>query len=224
MDIEQTPFIVPEFADNPEPRCACLLLLDTSASMAGAAIAELNAGLALFKDELLGDAMAAKRVEVGIVTFGPVTRLVDFQTADLFAPPTLAASGDTPIGKAIETALDLVRERKNLYRRNGISYYRPWIFLISDGAPTDQWRAAAAAVREGEAARSFQFFCVGVEGADMDVLRQISPREALRLDGLRFRDLFAWLSNSLGGVSRSQPGQQVLLPPSTGPRGWASVG
>ena len=33
-DFEQIPFGASEFAENPEPRCPCLLLLDTSASMA----------------------------------------------------------------------------------------------------------------------------------------------------------------------------------------------
>jgi hypothetical protein len=48
------------FADNPEPRCPCLLLLDVSGSMRGQPIAELNAGLTTFKDELMADALAAK--------------------------------------------------------------------------------------------------------------------------------------------------------------------
>jgi hypothetical protein len=34
-----------EFAENPEPRCACVLLLDTSGSMAGEKIDSLNEGL-----------------------------------------------------------------------------------------------------------------------------------------------------------------------------------
>jgi uncharacterized protein with von Willebrand factor type A (vWA) domain len=38
-----------EFAENPEPRCPCVLLLDTSGSMQGAAINALNQGCARFR-------------------------------------------------------------------------------------------------------------------------------------------------------------------------------
>ena len=71
-DLEQIPFSDVEFADNPEPRCPCVLLLDTSYSMSGEKIAELNRGLERFAEELRSDAMTAKRVEVAIVSFGPV--------------------------------------------------------------------------------------------------------------------------------------------------------
>src|SRR4051812_15943896 len=100
-EFEQIPFGAAEFADNPEPRCPCLLLLDTSVSMRGRPIDELNAGLIAFKDELMSDALAAKRVEVGIVGFGPVQTVADFTTADFFQPPNLSVTGDTPIGAAI---------------------------------------------------------------------------------------------------------------------------
>lgn len=217
---DQISFGTTEFADNPEPRCPCLLLLDVSGSMSGQPIAELNAGLTAFKEELASDTLAMKRVEVGIITFGPVQTELSFQSAASFYPPTLSSHGDTPMGAAIRQGLDMVRQRKDEYRANGISYYRPWVFLITDGAPTDEWQSAAAAVREGEASKALAFFAIGVMGANMETLKQISVREPLMLDGLKFRELFSWLSSSLRSVSRSTPGTDVPLQP---PKGWTSV-
>ncbi len=217
---EQISFETAEFADNPEPRCPCVLLLDVSASMSGEPIEALNRGLQSFKDQLLEDPLAMKRVEVSIVTFGPVQIAEHFQSAENFEPEMLTTQGATPMGEAIETALDLVRDRKNEYRQNGIAYYRPWVFLITDGAPTDAWLRAADLVKEGEASKSFAFFPIGVENADMSVLSQLSVREPLKLDGLKFQELFSWLSSSLRSVSQSTPGESVAL---ESPSGWASV-
>ena len=221
---EQIPFGTSDFAENPEPRCPCVLLLDVSGSMQGDPIRELNDGLAVYKDELAADSLAAKRVEVALVTFGGQVNVVSsFSTVEQFAPPTLVASGDTPMGAAITQGLDLLRGRKEEYRANGIAFYRPWVFLITDGGPTDEWKPAAARVKEGESQKSFAFFSVGVQGARMDVLSQISSREPLKLQGLRFRDLFQWLSNSQQAVSKSTPGDVVPLQNPATPGGWATV-
>lgn len=222
--MDQIPFGTSDFAENPEPRVPCVLLLDVSGSMGGQPIAELNEGLATYKDELAADSLASKRVEVAVVTFGGIVQTAcDFATADSFYPPNLTATGDTPMGAAVNQAVDMVHERKQLYRANGIAYYRPWIFLITDGAPTDEWKSAAQRVIEGETSKSFSFFAVGVEGANMEILKQISKREPLKLKGLRFRDLFQWLSNSQQSVSKSTPGDEVPLQNPTTPNGWAAV-
>jgi uncharacterized protein YegL len=218
------PFGGVSFAENPDPRCPCVLLLDVSSSMEGAPIAELNAGLNAYKDELAADSLAAKRVEVALISFGGEVKLIsDFSPVNGFLPQLLKADGDTPMGEAITRALDMIQARKQLYKQNGVQFYRPWVFLITDGAPTDEWEAAAAKVKQGEAARAFAFFAVGVGGANFDVLRQISVREPLKLDGLRFRDLFVWLSNSQRAVSRSKPSDDVPLPNPKAPDGWAAV-
>jgi uncharacterized protein YegL len=217
---DQVPFGTDSFADNPEPRCPCLLLLDISGSMAGAPIRELNGGLLKFKDDLSADSLAMKRVEIAVITFGPIKVENNFHTALGFSPPRLEASGDTPMGGAIKQGLDMIKLRKEEYRANGIAFYRPWIFLITDGAPTDEWQNAAALIREGESSKSFAFFAVGVQGANMEILKQISIRQPLKLEGLKFRELFQWLSNSMKSVSRSTPGTEVLIPP---PTGWSVV-
>jgi uncharacterized protein YegL len=221
-ELDQIPFGAAEFAINPEPRCPCLLLLDTSHSMRGEPIRALNDGLLAFKDELAADTLAMKRVEIAVITFGPINVLSDFQTPDLFQPPKLPTTGDTPMGATILHGLEMLRQRKTAYKANGIDYYRPWVFLITDGGPTDSWQQAAKAVKDGEAKKEFSFFAVGVEGADMSTLAQIATRAPLKLSGLKFRELFAWLSSSLSGVSRSQVGVEQAVPLPT-PQGWAQV-
>jgi uncharacterized protein YegL len=219
--LDQVPFGNMEFADNPEPRCACLLLLDTSGSMQGRKIAQLNAGLAEFARQLRADSMAAKRVEVAMITFGPVKVAQTFVTADTFLPPHLDARGNTPMGEAIERAIELVAERKRAYRANGIGYYRPWILMLSDGGPTDTIVAATRLIKDGEAHKSFMFYAVGVENADIGTLADVAVRQPLRLKGLSFEKLFVWLSDSLSSVSRSQVSDAPELTNPAAPDGWA---
>lgn len=216
------PVGLPEFVDNPENRCPVILLLDTSRSMTGAPIQELNRGIEIFKNEVLADTQASLSVEVAIVAFGKTVNLAqDFVTIDEFTPPSLRADGLTPMGEAITYALDLLEKRKNTYRANGIQYYRPWVFMITDGAPTDNWDEASQRLLDAETENKLLFFSVGVEGADMDTLRHISPpsRPPVLLNGLDFRSLFVWLSSSMKRVSQGKVGEVIVLPPV----GWGQI-
>jgi uncharacterized protein YegL len=222
---DQQPFN-PEFVNNPEPRVPCILVLDTSGSMHGARIDELNAGVAVCKSELLADPIAAKRVELAVLTFGGVVTVAhEFSTVDNFQPQQFVADGGTPLGAAANRAIDMVNERKQTYKQAGVAYYRPWIFLITDGAPTDRWDDAAHRIQEGERQNNFVFYSVAVQEADIGVLKQLSKRtEPLKLKGLAFHDLFQWLSSSLSNVSKSQPTDPVALQnPTAGPKGWAEI-
>lgn len=214
-----------EFADNPEPRCACVLLLDISGSMSGEPIQQLNDGIRYFKECIQDDDLAALRTEVSIITYCHEAEIAhDFATVDKFNPPTLEARGGTVMSSAINLSLDMIEERKSVYRDNGITYYRPWIWLVCDGRPEhdtpQDWQAAIARVKQSERDGQAAFFVVGVEGADMGVLNEIGDREALRLRGLDFRAMFQWLSSSMSSVSQSQPSDSVPL---SNPSGWAEV-
>lgn len=201
-----------ELATNPDPRCACLLLLDTSGSMAGPALDALNAGLRTFESDLQEDGLARQRVEIAIVTFGDrVTTVQEFISAREFTAPHLSAMGGTPMGEAIADGIQMVKNRKQTYKENGVPYYQPWVFMITDGAPTDEWKHAAEMVRRESAAKSLTFFAVAVNNADTQTLKAITDR-VIKLDGINFRELFLWLSASQKRVSGSKPGEQMALP------------
>jgi uncharacterized protein YegL len=215
------PVGLPEFVENPENRCPVILLLDTSTSMTGDPVQALMRGVRVFKEEIHRNTKASLTVEVAVVSFGPVQLLQDFVTIEHFTPPTLEAEGLTPIGEAIEFSLDLLEARKDIYKSYGIQYYRPWIFMITDGAPTDDWQAAAQRLHVGEEDGRYSFFSVAVEGADIPKLKQISPpnRPPILLNGLDFQELFIWLSNSMKRVSSGRVGETLALPPV----GWGQV-
>lgn len=213
-----------EFAENPEPRCACVLLLDTSGSMQGEAINALNQGLVTFKQGLIKDPLASRRVEVAIVTFDSEVKVVqDFVTADMFDPPKLTAQGQTFMGGGINKALDLIQSRKATYRQNGVAYYRPWAFMITDGEPQGEpdhiVQQASQRLKAEESGKKVAFFAVGVEAANMERLRELVVRTPVKLIGLNFVEMFVWLSKSMEAVSQSRTDEQVALPPP----GWGSV-
>jgi uncharacterized protein YegL len=235
---EVNPFALVEFRDNPERRCPVVLVLDTSASMRGEAIRQLNAGLQQLARDLQRDPLASLRVELAVVSFGGTVSTVDvregrghniaadpalaFVTVDAFKPPTLRASGDTPMGTAVQQGLDLLRGRKSLFKEGGVPYFRPWLFLISDGAPTDpDWIRAAEAARLEESVNGVSVFPIGVERADLATLALFSSQRAPALlsNIQAFQRLFQWLSESLAAVANSRPGEIVTLPAA----GWTQI-
>lgn len=213
------------FADNPEPRCPVVLALDTSESMQGPRIRSLNKALLEFSLTLKSDPLAAKRVEVAIVTFGSKVQVMDkngtfstkFDAASVFAlasdfdPKPLMAGGTTPMSNAVIQSLNLLSERKKIYKEKDLDYFRPWLILITDGEPTDSdgkptkdWKTAAILTNISESFGGVVFYGIGVTGADMSVLREFSSQNtAYHLNGLDFSALFKWLSSSLSVASQT---------------------
>jgi|SRR5215831_8096560 len=218
---------IPDVAliDNTSQRLPCVLLVDGSGSMSGAPIDELNAGLCLLEEELKKDDIASQRVQLLVVRFGGLNNVeivTDWTDAMSFNAPYITSGGLTPIGAAVRLGLTKLEEQKARYRANGIAYNRPWIFLLTDGAPTDDdWQQAAAQSRAAEQDGKLIFFAIGV-GMDVDLVKlaQFSTRPPVRLQGLKFRELFLWLSRSTSSASKAAQGTNVQLPP---PSDWMQV-
>lgn len=200
---------------NPAPRCPVVLLLDTSSSMDGAPIAELNAALRQFIEETSSDEAASMSVELEVITFSnsaevalPFTPIcdVDKEIEDL------EADGMTSMGAALRKGLYDLRQRRNEYKHNGISSYKPWVVLMTDGGPNDDnWEEAAEEMRTLGEQNKITY--IGIEigpDADHETMCEIMPAQPgpVKLKGLRFKEFFRWLTDSLKSVSSSAVAEQ----------------
>lgn len=214
-----------DLTDNPTARVPICLVLDTSGSMDGAPIEELNEAIAMFFSAINNDEMAHDAADISIVTFGGnVVQAVDFGSIDRQSPPKLSANGSTPMGQAVETALFLLEERKQQYKATGVDYYQPWIVLMTDGGPTDSIVNAVNSCLNLEASKKLVLFPIAIgDDADMKTLAKFSSlRPPLKLKGLRFKELFTWLAKSVSATSQSTPGDTVKLDVE-GIKSWANI-
>ncbi|WP_216628808.1 vWA domain-containing protein [Neobacillus dielmonensis] len=214
-----------ELEENPSPRVPICLVLDTSYSMYGEPIKELNNGVKLFMDSIRRDDIASASAEISMVTFGgTVKQVFDFGSIHRQTIPHLGVEGVTPMGEAVNLALDLLERRKMMYSQSGVDYYQPWIVIMTDGAPTDDIARAASRTSDLVNKKKLTIFPIGIgPSADMNTLKQFSPkRQPLRLKGLKFVEFFEWLSKSISMVSKSTPGEEVKLDVASIPD-WGSL-
>ncbi len=210
---EMIPYV--EFADNANERTPCVLVLDCSGSMRGEPIRQLNAGLKALERELKEDIDASSRVQLLIIkAFGKDETEVsaDWIDAMNFNAPEMVAGGLTPLGKAMELALQKIEEQKCLYDSCGITSKRPWIFLISDGEPTDyDWESIAKKCCLAQKNKKVVIHAVGTEDANLEKLSKFSLNAPKRLSGLKFTEFFLWLSRSVSCISKAAPNTSDYL-------------
>lgn len=205
---------------NPgEKHIACVILVDTSGSMYyDGAIDELNAGLKAFGEALKNDSKAAGCADICILSFNNKVEVVQkFRPGYEYETPTLRASGESVLNEALITGIDLLEQRKNLYRELGIDYWRPWMFVLTDGIPTDKEYNEAARQRMREALDldkpKFNFFPMGIGRVNHEYLKEYTKNGSgivLKASQDSFSEAFVWLSNSIIEVSNSNPSQEKL--------------
>ena len=198
-----------------EPHMACVLLLDTSGSMEGEPIKSLNEAINNFKEQTSTDDLARKRVDVAIVEFNSHAKVVqEFVPLPQMQPVELKAGGLTAMGEGINLAIDLVKDRNRFYATMGTPCFKPWIFMITDGAPTDDIEEAKARILEEESKGEhgkLKFWSVGVPGYSKETLTSLSKR-VIESKEASFKDIFNWLSESMVTISVSKVGENPALP------------
>lgn len=206
-----------DLISNPTTRVPVCLCLDTSGSMDGEPIQELNKGMRQFFTELKNDEVARFAAEVCIVTFGDSARCIqDFGPLEQQISRDLSARGDTPMGEALTIALDMLEVRKQKYKDTGVDYFQPWLVVMTDGYPNGDasvLRESVARASQLAATKKLNVIPIIIgNDADETVLRQISNKNPLKLNGLKFVEFFRWLSRSVSKVSSSMPGEEVGQP------------
>ena len=200
---------VPTIVNASEPHMACLLLLDTSGSMGGTPIEELNEGLNKFKMDVCEDKTTRDVLDIAIVAFNSEHRIIqEFVPIEYMEPVRLTAGGGTNMSPAIQTAIDMVNERSRFYRRSGTEPYKPWIIMISDGAPQDDITEIVKVIQDMEENEKLKFFSLGVEGYDSQTLHRLSGPKVMKLKGYDFSSFFDWVNKSMRSVSVSSPGEK----------------
>ncbi len=201
---------VDELTENPAARVPISLVLDTSGSMGGEKIKELNAAIAEFLGALRNDPMAAASAEVNVITFGEtVTKVADFCAIERQNMPALWASGRTPMGQAVQLALGELDQAKRVYQEMGVDYYQPWLVLMTDGEPTDDVEAAIRDCQQRIRGRKLTVFPIAIgRDANLGMLARFSPDlPPMRMNAAHIAEFFKWLSASVTRVvSTSTPG------------------
>ena len=206
-------------------RLPVYLLLDCSGSMTGEPIEAVKQGVKALLMELRSDPQALETAYLSVIAFDstarqlcPLTELMNFKE------PTLAANGVTSLGAALRLLSDCIKAevRKSSPEHKGD--WKPLVFILTDGAPTDNWLPAANELKAEKPANIIA--CAAGANADTSVLKQITDNVVM-MNNLSAGDLaqfFAWVSGSIKMSSNSldaKPGGAIELPPP--PQGFVIV-
>ena len=187
---------------------------------------ELQKGIEMLFDAIREDEMAIDAAEIAIVGFDDSARcILDFNHIENQHLPRLQATGNTAMGEGVNLALKLLEDRKAFYRSKGIQYYQPWLVLMTDGENNGSPIELNSAIEKTVSLineRKLTIFPIGIgDEADMETLKKFSPNRApMKLQGLKFKEFFLWLSQSISRTSVSKPGEKVSLPD---PGGWGTL-
>lgn len=193
-----------------------IVLADVSGSMSEMGkIDALNAAITEMVKAFAGEQQERAEIQVAVITFGQggASLRCPLTAAKSVAWSPAVAAGDTPLGAAIELAAGLVEDRVAIPPRA----YRPAIVLVSDGQPTDDWKASLSKLLASERAAKADRFALAIgPDADRGVLATFlgdASRPVLQTtDARQVLKFFRWVTMSVTARSKSAT-PNAHLPP-----------
>lgn len=160
-----------------------ILLLDTSGSMEGEPINQLNHAIEKMLNTFKKQEKIETTIEVCMITFGATVGFhltanhienKYFKSASQIEWQDLQASGGTPMGTALKMAKDRL-EDKTIVASNA---YRSTVVLVSDGKPTDSWEAPLNDFISNGRSSKCDRMALGIgSGFNADVLNRFKSQE-----------------------------------------------
>ncbi|TMQ19498.1 MAG: VWA domain-containing protein [Deltaproteobacteria bacterium] len=188
-------------------RLPIYLVVDTSASMHGAPIEAVTTGLKNFEAALRLDPHALECAAISILTFASKAhQLTSLVEAGSFAPPVLTAEGGTALGAALELLADALERDTRPRTPEYVGDWRPLVFLMTDGQPTDDWQPGLARYRAAAARWKSTLIAIGCgPGVAIDTLSELTKTVMLMPDMTpdTIASLFDWISQSVRTASRA---------------------
>lgn len=200
-------------------RLPVYILADVSGSMQGTPIESVKSGIRQLHRDLMGDPQAIESAYLSVLTFAnSAVQLAPLTEVAAFNPPDLVASGNTNFGDGLRLLLDVFDRELLRTTADAKGDWRPLVFILSDGAPTDvDWPMYAQQLRERRPANIIAVACG--DQADTTVLKQVTE-SVIKMQDMSpdaFRAFFRFVSASvkqtsakIGGLTE---GAGLTLPP-----------
>lgn len=182
------------------------LLLDCSSSMSGAPIIAVNEGLELLYKELMRDPQARESVWISLVRFATTASQDPLTPIDQFVPPTLSANGSTAMGGAFQILADSIQHDLAPRSGNHRGDYRPLVFLLTDGAPTDNWKGAVQNLKALTGSQRPIIVALGCgNGVNAAMLKEVTDEVYLMANVTtdQLKQFFKLMSGSIVGASKA---------------------
>ncbi|WPL19681.1 putative protein encoded in toxicity protection [Thiorhodovibrio winogradskyi] len=186
-------------------RLPVFFVLDCSESMVGENLRKMEQGLQSIVTALRGDPHALETVYLSVIAFAGVARtIVPLIELMDFYPPRLPLGGGTSLGAALDTLMHEIDRQVVRTTADAKGDWKPIVFLMTDGHPTDDPQAAIDRWRQTHA-RAAQLVAVGMGSqTDFSALARLTDQVLLFEDSRPgdFKRLIDWVSASV--VARSQ--------------------
>lgn len=201
-----------DIINRTEMHLPCVVLVDTSSSMRSVQN-QIERGLDTLVNSL--DDQAKGCVEFCIIGFDDEAKIIaPFSPVYEFYRPFIDCDGMTAMHAAVDLGMSEIKTRVAQYKEEHVPYYRPWIFMLTDGGANDPDNGAFERLLDFQKDNHTTFFPVAIgEDADIELLK------TLREDGLvlkaskeNFVGAFVWLSNSMSRISHSRGESTATLP------------